>query len=284
MLAKLNAHPRDKRIQFCDPPKQAADGSFYRDHFYVIDGKVYRNSSGTALKKEYFKDNFDAERASKGDVELQKKWKIGNAETIEFGVFHHKHYENYMNELPFQFDPKYPQYTCYEDLPGWPYFKAFLQTLEPWWIKWRVEWPIFSLDASLPGTIDLVLRDSRFPDELVLMVVDYKMRKKPTAMPYCSCGSWAPVAEGHNEGCTAIGSKPASSVILRRKCDEDGVQVCIYTKILEDLYGARVTKMVVAYLHPGTAEEIYPMYLHVVDREIYHDLICDMFESRMTTE
>jgi hypothetical protein len=159
---------------------------------------------------------------------------------------------------------------------------AFLQTLEPWWVPYRTEWSIFSVEARLPGMIDLALRDSRFPDELILMIVDYKMKKKPTALPFCSCGAWgATTAYEHSDGCTAVGNKPASRGILRRKCETDSIQTCIYTKILEDLYGAKVTKMIIAYLHPGTVAEPYPMYLHDVDRTLYNDVVCDMFESRL---
>jgi hypothetical protein len=282
MLAKLNAHPRDKRIQFCAPVRQAADGSTYTDHFYIIDGEIYRNRSVTPWMKEYFADNFDAAERSRGDVELQAKWKRIGAESVEFGVYHHGHFENFKNGLPFQVNPKYPDHQCYQDLPGWPHFVSFMQSVEPWWVDYRTEWPIFSKQVRRPGTIDLVMRDARFPDELVLMVVDYKMKKNPLAAPFCSCGAWgATTAWEHSDGCSAVGSKWASRGFLRVKARVDSVQCCLYSKILEDLYGARVTKMVVAYLHPGTPEEPYPMYLHEVDRTMYHDLICDMFESSL---
>jgi len=281
MLAKLHPHERDIRIKFCDPIRQGRDGPF-RDHFYIINGETYRNCSVTTLYKEYFADNFNADRASNGDLELQAKWKRENAETVEFGVMHHRHFENYANKQPFEFNPKYPQYRSYEELPGWAHFMAFLQTLEPYWEFYRTEWPIFSKEARLPGMIDLALRDMRFPDELVLMVVDYKMNKDPLKLPFCSCHAWgATNAYEHNEDCTAVGSRPASRGILRIKANIASIQTCVYTKILEDLYKARVSKMVIAYLHPGTPETPYPMYLHQVKREEYHDLICDMFESRL---
>lgn len=282
MLARLNPHLRDARISFCDPWRVDKDGKRYRDHYYVVDGEVWRNVSATAMKARYFPENFNAHERSRGNVELQQKWARDNEELRVFGVFHHRHFENYANGEPFEFDPAFPQYTCYEDLPGWAHFMAFLQSLEPWWVFFRTEWPIFSKEAKLPGMIDLVMRDSRFPDELILMVVDYKMRKDPTALPFCSCGAWgATLAYEHAEDCSAVGGRPASRGILRRKCDVDSFQTCIYTKILEDLYGAIVTKMVLAYLHPGTVANPYPMYLHVVDKAAYNDLIADAFESRL---
>jgi hypothetical protein len=279
LLERLNPHPRDKRIKFFSSIKVNVAGHPFEDRYYTIDGKQYRGSSVTTVQKEYFEDHFDAVAASKGDVDLQKKWARDNAETIEFGKMHHTHYENYMNDLPFVPNPRYPEFQSYEELPGWPHFIAFLQTLEPYWERYRTEWTIFSTEVGMPGTIDLVLRDSRYPDQLVLMIVDYKMKKEPTKAPFCKCGSWSTNAYDHNEDCSAVGSKPASRGILRVKANVDSVQVCMYTKILEDLYGARVDKMVVAYLHPGTPETPYPMYLHNVNKDDYHNLICDIFEA-----
>lgn len=276
MLAAKNPHPRDTRIQFIDSPITLPNGRTVEQHHFIIDGQEYRNCSVSSLLKDYFPYNFDAVKASGGDVELQRKWEIENHETVVFGKWHHLHFENYFNEVPFQFDPHYPNVHCYEDVPGWAHFQAFLASLPDYLEPYRTEWVIFSTEAKLPGIIDLVLRDMRFPDKLVLVVVDYKIKKDPTKLPWCQCGNRnAQTASAHDERCPAVGAKPASRNILRRKCDVDSAQVCLYSRVLDDLYGATVSERIVAYLHPN-----YPMYIHYAKAEDYEALVEDMIKGR----
>lgn len=277
MLALRNAHPRDARIQFIDTERTLPNGRTYEEHYYVIDGIEYRNCSVSTLQKDYFPNTFDAVKASRGNVELQQKWETENRETVYFGKMHHTHFENYFNGLPFQPNPRYPDITSYETVPGWAYFQEFLAQLPEYWEPFRTEWFIFSKEASLPGAIDLTLRDRRYPDKLVLAVCDYKVKKEPTKLPWCECGHWgALTAAEHHETCPAVGAKPASRHILRRKCDVDAVQVCLYARILEDLYDATVTDRIIIYLHPN-----YPLYIHHVDAKEYDILVDDMVNSRV---
>jgi len=284
MLARKNAHPRDARITFSDKLITLPNGKQIEDHAYTIElangEKVtWRNSSVTRLMADYFPNRFDPVKAYRGNTALQKQREAENYETVQFGKLHHHHFEYFLDGQPFTpWKPeRYPQFTCYEDLPGWTHFCEFLKQLDSWWVPFRVEWLVFSTEAKLPGTIDLVLRDSRFPDELVLMVVDYKINKGPTDLPWCDCGNYkAETAAGHSPNCQAVGGKPASRNVLRKKCNVAAVQVSIYAWILENLYGARVTELMVAYLHPN-----YPMYLHRPDTEECRALVEDMIKSRL---
>lgn len=288
-LKEKHEHPRDKRIRLVSGMQtDPRTGREYRAHYYEIDGVKYEKCSVSALLEEFFPNKFDAVAASKGNVELQKQWKENGQRAADFGTMHHRHFENYLDQdwfLPdeekeknFEFDPKYPDYKCYRDLPAWDHFLYFLAVLEPYWQPYRVEWEVFSKTARLPGTIDLVLRDIRFPKELRLMVVDYKINKEPFKV-FCKCGAGKEQMDAmkHKETCSAVNDHPLTRHLMKTKVSKASAQTAVYSSLLNQLYGANVVAGRLAYLHPDE----FPL-IHNVDFEHFMPLAEAMINSRCT--
>lgn len=283
MLAVKNPHPRDARIQFYDQRiTDPRTGREKRLHRYVIDGETYEKCSVTTLLDEFFPSRFDPVARSKGNAELQQQWRQNAIEAAEFGTMHHAHFEKYIDsgrdEGSFVYDPRWPNYHRYTDLPAWTNFQAWLDTWPPYWEPYRVEWFIFSREARLPGCIDIVLRDMRYMDRLALVVVDYKIVREPEKM-WCDCPDsslWRnPNPMAHRAECTAVGGHAETREFLNTKLTKACVQVAVYSCILEDLYGAHVESASVVYLHPDWPST------HKVDLDQFTELACTMINSRL---
>lgn len=272
LLEKINAHPRDKRITIVD------NGTV---RYYLIDGERNYYLSTTERLSVFWNKPFpkDEKWGPPGNPFRVEKERA-NAETANFGKFYHTQLEQYENGLPFKFDPKYSQYKQFEDLPNWEKFLQFKATLEPYWKIYRTEWFVFSKQYHLPGTIDAVYRDMRYTDKLVLMVVDYKTSKDPCGF-YCDCkGTYDnekqnPDPNSHYPQCSAVGQQPITRTMLSTKCNKDFNQVCIYSKILEDLYSLPemqiiVSNAIVVYLN---AEPAWPLYIHTDDRTKFDTIV-----------
>lgn len=271
-LEILNAHPRDKRITI------VKNGNV---RYYLIDGERNHYYSTTERLSFFWSKPFPADEkwGPAGNPFRVEKERL-NAETAIFGNFFHLQLEQYENNLTFKPDTHYPQYKQFEDLPNWNKYLQFRETLEPYWKMYRTEWFVFSKQFRLPGTIDAVYRDMRYQDKLVLMVVDYKTSKDPCGF-WCDCkGTYDserqnPDPQSHYPSCSAIGQQPATRDWLSTKCNKDFTQVCIYSKILEDLYSTPEMKIIVSnaivvYLN---AEPVWPLYIHTDDRSRFSSVV-----------
>lgn len=288
-LETINAHPRDSRIRLIEEERLNAEtGKTSRTHYYLIDGEVVTGSV-TSLLSTFCPSRFDAETASKGDVSLQKKWKRAGREAAAFGTMHHQHFERFLDQpldmsyedmlKNFQVDEKYPQYRSYEELPVWSHFQMFLQNIPSCWQRYRVEWKIFSKQARLPGTVDLVMRHTDYPDDLVLMVVDYKINKEPQKI-FCNCSvglNRNPLA--HAKTCSAVFGHPLTRHILETKANKGSLQVSVYSKMLETLYGAKVIDAKVVYMHPSEPTA----YTHTVRLDQFTPIAAQMIASRINS-
>jgi len=286
-LALINAHPRDARIQLIEENRKLPGGKVVHVHYYVIDGEKYEKCSVSSLLEEFFPNKFDAVKASKGDAQLQQMWRENGQKAAEFGTMHHRHFENYLDQPDglsdeeklknFEYNPDYPDYRSYTDLPAWDGFQYFLVTLEPHWKPFRVEWKVFSKTARLPGTIDLILRDMRYPNELRLMVVDYKINKEPLKI-FCNCGAGKEETNAmkHKETCPGVNAHPLTRHLLKTKVAKASAQTAVYASLLIQLYNTNVVAGRLAYLHP---EEL-PLF-HDVDFETFLPLAQQMINSRV---
>lgn len=283
MLAAKNPHPRDARIRFYD--QRIVDprtGHEKRLHRYVIDGETYEKCSVTTLLDEFFPSRFDPVARSRGNVELQRKWKQNASDAAEFGTMHHAHFERYIDssrdDRSFVYDPKWPDYHCYTDLPAWKHFQAWIATWPSYWEPYRVEWFIFSREARLPGCIDIVLRDTRYMDRLALVVFDYKVVRDPDKL-WCDCPDpslWHNIDPmAHRAECTAVGGHPQTRGLLNTKVTKACMQLAIYSSLLENLYDVIVVQAGVVYVHPD-----YPS-IRDVDLDTITPLAETMINSRL---
>jgi len=287
-LATTNAHPRDSRIELIDSEiRDEKTGKVRRQHYYLIDGEKI-TSSVSSLLSTFCPNQFNASVASKGNVQLQKQWKRTGRDAAAFGTMHHEQFERFLDQPSglsyeemlrnFRAVSAYPMFQSYTDLPAWNHFCAFMNSIPAHWQPYRVEWRIFSNDAKLPGTIDLVMRHTGYPNELVLMVVDYKINKDPLKV-FCKCGAGQTAkAREHKDSCSAVFGHPLTRNLLDNKVNKASLQVAVYSKILEFLYGARVIEGLVAYLHPDTVAP----YIHHVKLEKFKPLAAKMIASRIS--
>lgn len=276
-LEVINAHPRDKRISIVN------NG---RVRYYLIDGKKNKYLSTTERLSIFWNKPFpkDEKWGPPGNPFRVEKERL-NAETAIFGNFCHTQFEQYENGLKFKPDPRYPQYKNFEDLPNWPKFMQFKATLEPYWKVFRTEWFIFTKQYRNAGTADIVYRDMRYPDKLVLMVVDYKTSKDPLGF-FCDCKGDArerenPDPNSHYPNCSAVGQHPSTRGMLSTKCNKDFSQVCVYSKIFEDLYATEqfpeviVSQAIVVYLN---AEPAWPLFVHTDDRTKFTHIVEELLK------
>lgn len=280
MLSVLNPHPRDARIQFQEF-LQLPDGRVIKVHRYVVDGAVWERCSVTSLLNLGFPSNFDADKAFAGRPEARRAAEISNKAAADFSSMHHRHYHRHANGLPFEHDPDHPEYDCYnsyEELPGWRNYMRFRESLEPHWQNWRTEYPMFSLKGRFAGTADLLLRDMRYPDELVLKVVDYKLQKSHSKILHCVCRNFSEAdADKHLPQCLY---SPKLASTRRSPCrisTKNATQCAVYAKMLTDCYGARVDEITVAYIHPD-----YPFYLDHCRVKDYEDIVDELLHLWMT--
>jgi len=265
LLSQIYVHPRDLRVSL-------VEGENFR--YYLIDGKKNEYLSTTERLAVFWNKKFDKDRfwGPPGNPYRIAKEQL-NIRACNFGTYSHKQFERYENGLEFEYDPKWPKYHCYEDLPNWDKFMQFKASLESYWKVFRTEWIVFTKTYNIASPVDVVYRDTRFPEKYVLMIVDYKTSKDPLSF-YCDCkerddpNKQNPDPMQHTEDCSAVGRQPVTRDRMTRKCNKDFNQVCIYSKIIEDLYGDKknnieieVAQAIVVYLNPE-----WPLYIHTDDR------------------
>lgn len=281
MLALKNSHPRDARIQFQEY-QQLPDGRVIKVHRYIIDGKAWDRCSVSSMLALGYPSSFDPVTKFAGRPEARRAAEISNKFKADFSTVHHRHWHRHANHLPYERDPDFPEidhYNSYEELPGWPHYQRFRQSLEPYWEDWRTEYPMFSIKARLAGTADLILRDMRYPDRLVLRVVDYKLQQSHSKILHCVCPNWAsPDASVHRPECLYSPKLASTRDRPCRIATKNATQCAVYATILTDCYGAEVYDMTIAYIHPD-----YPFHLdhcHVEDYDAIVDELIRLWMSK----
>ena len=195
-LSKINAHPRDKNIEFYEPT-----------HKYTILSDADSNyTSVTTWNHSHF-PHFDSdkiiEKMMKGKnwnsthkywgmtaEEIKKKWTANGASVSSAGTDMHFQIECFMNNYVntkklhnYTHDDLLIQYKCNHEqpedrdhqdppTPEWQYFLEFVKdhsTFQPY----RTEWTIYDEDLKLAGSIDMVYEN---PDGS-LMIYDWKRCK-----------------------------------------------------------------------------------------------------------
>ena len=157
-LARVNAHPRDARIEFDEPT-----------HRYTIDGVCEGWTSCTTLIHQMF-PHFDADTViekmmtspkwpqnkmyGKTAEEIKKEWSDNGARASSLGSLLHLQCEMTYNEAYEEMDKELMKTT------QWEYFMNFFKKHDKDYKMFRTEFEVFSEPHKLAGSIDAVFKKS----------------------------------------------------------------------------------------------------------------------------
>lgn len=257
-LAVKNAHPRDARISFEE-----------ETHTYTIDGTKAGWISCTGFIHGFF-EGFDADAvipkilSSRKMADptykyygmtadsIRKMWSDNGREASEAGTLMHLDIEHYNNAEPVG------NLAGDEYVPNpskeWDYFLEYDRRFRQarGFTPYRTEWLVFKEDIKLAGSIDMVYKK---PDG-TLAIYDWKRAKDMRyENPYQS-------------------GKPPIDHLPDTNYWHYSLQLNIYRRILEELYGVVVSELALVVLHPINSS------FRVIMLNRMDDEVTAMFESR----
>lgn len=280
-LAKINAHPRDKDIQF-----------FEKGHTYVIYNNPNVKYTSTTTWVHSLFENFDADKIidkmmnSKSWKEGHKYWNMTsqqikeswnkNSSTVSnAGTKMHYDIECFMNNP--HLNIKYNHYDLYEDyfngimdascipfdasncvLKEWQYFINFVRDF-PNLVPYRTEWTVFHEQLKISGSIDMVYEKA----DGTLSIYDWKRCKDITKIN--NFNKFAIVSP--------ICHLPDSNFW------HYALQLNIYRYILQEKYDKIVNDLWLVRLHPDATENNYEL----IPVPILNQEINDIVSLRMCT-
>jgi len=255
-LAVVNAHKRDTRITFDEAT-----------HKYTIDGSREGWISCTQFIGQFY-EHFDPDAviakmmASRKWPQskyfgmepeaIKKQWSDSGTEASGSGTKMHLDIEHYYNAEPVG-NLAGDAWTATEG-QEWNYFQAFE---EKWrkpkgFVPFRTEWLVFKEDIKLAGSIDMVYKK---PDG-TFAIYDWKRAK-----------------EIKTENTFQSMTGPLTH-LPDTNFWHYSLQLNIYRRILQELYGVVVSELALVILHPNQLSfKIYP--LHMMDGEVE-----SMFKTR----
>lgn len=224
LLQNKNPHELDKRIRFKE-----------EGHIYWIDGVSENTMSSTTLIKKFF-PSFDKDRATRyifaskrhqndetykyykmSKDEIIKSWADKGTKSAAIGTYNHLQLELYYNGL--DYDRTIPEINMFMD---------FVDSLDPNWEPYRTEMLIFHPILRVTGSVDMIYRDK---SDGKLIMVDWKF-------------------------CKSIGKSKSNGVGIGKlshlnndKYYHYALQLNLYKRILEEIYGFEVKKMLIVCLH-----------------------------------
>ena len=250
VLAKMNAHERDKHIKFAeeghkytiltDPnSKYTSVTTWNHSHFpkFDADDVISKMMKGKGWKEGHKYWGMTAEQ-------IKKQWSDNGAAVSGAGTDMHYEIECFMNsvdvEYPYTHSVLYAvsQNVCGNDSLEWAYFIDFVKNT-PHLKPYRTEWTIYHEDLKLAGSIDMVYEN---PDG-TLAIYDWKRSKDITRTnPY---------------------NRFASTYSISHIPDSNfwhyALQLNTYKKILEAKYDKKVTDLYLVRLHPDSVEKSYDL-------------------------
>jgi len=248
-LAVKNKHPRDDRISFEE-----------ETHTYTIDGEKEGWTSCTGFLHNFFGE-FDADAViskmmaspkwsqskyyGKTAEEIKKGWSDSGTEASSLGTRMHLDIEHYNNAEPvgnLAGDDWPPQ-----EGPEWDYFLKFEKKhrKKRGFVPFRTEWLVFKEDIKLAGSIDMVYLK---PDG-TFAIYDWKRAKE---IKY---------ENSYQSGLPPINHLPDTNYW------HYSLQLNVYRRVLEELYGATVSEMALVILHPNN-ESYQVIMLNRMDAEV----------------
>jgi hypothetical protein len=270
LLAEKNSHPRDTRIR----TEVFSDG---KQNTY-IDGELCNGWGITRVLDRWFPIDMEAidehYEQNPGKREIDE---ISNRRDRLIGVMNSECAERFLDGLPFKPNPEFPEFKCFEDVPGFKNFLLAMQTLPKEWKPYRSEWPLFWKKRKRTGKPDIVLVDTTDTLCLRLIIIDLKYQKRPTAT-FCSrnkpnakrrtaCKSKnLHKAASHALDCPAR-AKGALSHLLNSKDNKCGAQMALYRAMILEKYQKQTDKPIIIdniisiFIRPGDE------YIHTFDRD-----------------
>lgn len=251
ILSSLNAHERDKCIQF-----------FEEGHKYVIDfePEVKYTSVTTWNHKLFPEFDSDAIIASmmkgkgwkKGHKywnmtpeQIKAQWNANGSSVSSAGTDMHFEIECFMNEKLLPVGYTHEQlYNLYmsehksEKSVEWQYFLNFVKDF-PELKPYRTEWTIYNEDVKISGSVDMIYEN---PDG-TLSIYDWKRAKNITRV-----NNWNKFA-----------LPPQICHLPDSNFWHYAMQLNTYKVILEEKYGKKVTDLYLVRLHPDAEEKNYEL-------------------------
>ena len=255
-LAVTNKHPRDDRISFEE-----------ETHLYTIDGAREGWTSCTGFIHGFFSP-FEPDAviakmmASRKWPEskyfgmtaeaIKKQWSDSGAEASAAGTRMHLDIERYNNAEPVG-NLAGDDWEANAS-PEWNYFLAYERhhRIKHGFTPFRTEWLVFKEDIKLAGSIDMIYKK---PDG-TLAIYDWKRAKD---MKY---------ENSFQSGLPPLDHLPDTNYW------HYSLQLNIYRRILEELYGVTVSELALVVLHPNN-----PSY-QVIMLNRMDDEVTAMFETR----
>jgi ATP-dependent exoDNAse (exonuclease V) beta subunit len=233
LLSTKNPHPRDSRVTFDEPT-----------HTYSIDGSSVGICSVTTLIHQHF-PHFEADKvilnmrnsrngmpekyARMTNAEIKHLWNENGKEASGKGTKIHKSIELFYNN---------------EEVPEKPtefmYFLDFHESIKDRLIPYRTEWSIFRKDLNLAGQLDMLytIKDQ----EGKYALYDWKRSKE---------------IKTENKFEKGLGKL---SHLDHCNYNHYSIQLNIYKRILETLYGLSITEMCLVILYPeNDTFKLYPV-------------------------
>jgi hypothetical protein len=248
-LAVINKHPRDDRIQFRE-----------EDHSYTIDGDRTNWTSCTTFIGQFY-EHFDADAViakmmssskwsqskyyGKTAEEIKAGWNANGEEASMAGTRMHLDIEHFNNAEPVG-NLAGDDYTPFES-KEWQYFLEFdrIHRAARGFVPFRTEWLVFKEDIRLAGSIDMVYMK---PDG-TLAIYDWKRAK---SMDY----------ENKYQN-----MYPPLAHLPDTNYWHYSLQLNIYRRILQELYGVQVTELALVVLHPNF-DHYRVIKLNMMDEEV----------------
>jgi hypothetical protein len=234
LLSTKNPHPRDSRVTFDEPT-----------HTYSIDGSSDGICSVTTLIHQHF-PHFNADEvilnmrnsrngmpekyARMTNAEIKHLWNENGKEASGKGTMLHKRIELfYNNEYDLSNDPSNDPIA-----KEFSYFLAFNDTIKDRLEPYRTEWSIFRKELHLAGQLDMLykIKDKDGSDTNTFALYDWK-RSKEIKMD-----------NSYEKGLGILSHLDHCNYV------HYSIQLNIYKRLLETLYGIKVAEMCLVILHP----------------------------------
>lgn len=248
-LAVKNAHPRDSRISFEE-----------ETHTYTIDGEREGWTSCTGFLHNFFGEfNADAviskmmasAKWSQSKYygmtadQIKQQWDDSKNEASSAGTRMHLDIEHYYNAEPVgnllgdAWEPRLGS--------EWDYFMRFERKhrLKRGFEPYRTEWLVFKEDIKLAGSIDMVYLK---PDG-TFAIYDWKRAKE------------IKFENSFQKGLVPINHLPDTNYW------HYSLQLNVYRRVIEELYGATVSEMALVVLHPNN-DSYQVIQLNRMDDEV----------------
>ncbi len=264
-LAEINAHPRDKDIEFDEPTHVytcLGEGGYTsvttwnHSHFghFDADDIISKMMSGKNWRpggSKYYGMTPD---------QIKAQWNANCVDASTRGTGMHYDIECFYNDLAFQ--QAFPDRAHEHPLPDndtleFRYFKRFFDDYKNELKPYRTEMMVYDRDLKLAGSIDMIFENTRGE----LEIYDWKRCKEITEH--------------------AFGNKKATTPCIDHLPDSNfwhySLQLNTYKAIIEKNYGKKVTNLCLVVMHPDNKNGSY-LRIPVADLQ---EEIQDLFRYRI---